>query len=323
MSQPILYRDNSDAWRLIEGDATRVMAKLPANCLDAAIADPPYGIAIGGEAWDRFTSDEATAAENFQRWTRAWASEALRALKPGAHLLAFGSPRTFHRLTAGIEDAGFEIRDVLLWLYAQGLPKSQHLPGGQGTALKPAYEPILLARKPLAGTTAENLAAQGTAALNIEATRVGEHRFWPAHVALSHASSCDESACATSCPVRALEQQGIRPSRLFFCAKATKSEREAGCEHLPLKSAQLYTGRTRPARMRRNVHPTVKPVELMRWLVRLVTPPDGVVIDPFAGSASTGIAAVLEDRRFLGVEREGRYVDIATARLAHWAKEAR
>lgn len=321
MSQPILHRDSSDAWRLVEGDAMRVMAKLPANCLDAAIADPPYAIAIGGEAWDRFTDGEMTAAENFQQWTRAWASETLRALKPGAHLLAFGSPRTFHRLTAGVEDAGFEIRDVLLWLYAQGMPKSQRLPGGQGTALKPAYEPILLARKPLTGTTAENVAAHGTGALDIDATRIGEQQFWPAHIALSHASACTERACATDCPKRALDQHaGL--SRLFFCAKATKSEREAGCKHLPLRSAQLYTGRARPARMRRNIHPTVKPVELMRWLVQLITPPDGVVLDPFAGSASTGIATILEGRRFLGIEREGRYVDIATARLAHWVKEA-
>jgi site-specific DNA-methyltransferase (adenine-specific) len=299
------------------------MAKLPAACLDAAIADPPYAIAIGGEAWDRFTHGETTPGVNFQRWTRSWASEALRALKPGAHVLAFGAPRTFHRLAAGIEDAGFEIRDVMLWLYAQGLPKSQRLPGGHGTALKPAYEPILLARKPLTGTTTGNLAAHGTGALNIDAARVGEHRFWPAHLALSHASTCTESACATGCPVRALDGQGIRASRLFFCAKATKSEREAGCEALPLQSAQLYTGKARPARMRRNIHPTVKPVELMRWLVRLITPPEGVVLDPFAGSASTGVASVLENRRFLGIEREGRYVDIATARLAHWAKEAR
>lgn len=321
MNQPIIYRDNSDAWRLIEGDAMHTMARLPADCLDAAIADPPYAIAIGGEAWDRFTHGETTTAENFQRWTRAWASEALRALKPGAHVIAFGSPRTFHRLTAGVEDAGFEIRDVLLWLYAQGMPKSQRQPGGQGTALKPAYEPILLARKPLAGTTTENLAAHETGALNIDAARVGKQRFWPAHVALSHANDCTAGSCTSDCPKRALDQHaGL--SRLFFCAKATKSEREAGCEHLPLQSAQLYTGRTRPARLRRNVHPTVKPVELMAWLVQLITPPDGVVLDPFAGSASTGIATILEGRRFLGIEREGRYVDIATARLAHWAKEA-
>jgi site-specific DNA-methyltransferase (adenine-specific) len=112
----------------------------------------------------------------------------------------------------------------------------------------------------------------------------------------------------------------LRPSRLFFCAKASKAERETGCEALPLQSDLLYS---RPAvRIRRNIHPTVKPLALMRWLVALVTPPGGVVLDPFAGSATTGIAAVMENRPFLGIEREARYIDIACARLTHWAHEA-
>jgi hypothetical protein len=214
---------------------------------------------------------------------------------------------------SGIEDAGLEVRDQLLWLYAQGMPKSRRLPGGLGTTLKPAYEPILIARKPLAGTTTDNLQRFGTGALNIEATRVGgASGYWPANVAASHSPDC---------PVALLAGERVGPSRLFFCAKATKREREAGCEHLPQRSAQLYTGTGRPARERRNTHPTVKPVELMRWLVRLAVPEGGVVLDPFTGSASTGIAAVVEGRRFLGIERESEYVDIACARLSHWAAE--
>ncbi len=184
------------------------------------------------------------------------------------------------------------------------------MPGGRSTALKPAYEPILLARKPLIGTTAANLDRFGTGTLNVEAARIGPARTWPANVALSHAPDC---------PVALVDSNG-GPSRLFFCAKASKAEREKGCASLPLRNVPLY-GRP-AARWRRNVHPTVKPIELMRWLVRLAVPEGGVVLDPFAGSGSTGVATVLEGRQFLGVEREGSYVDIACARLAHWARES-
>jgi DNA modification methylase len=307
------YSDDTRAWRLIEADAFAALAHLHDSCIDCVVTDPPYGLSLGGEDWDRFGGGELSTGEAFERWTNTWAAEAMRVLKPGGHLVAFGAPRTFHRLVSGIEDAGLEVRDQLLWLYAQGLPKSPRLPGGLGTMLKPAYEPVLLARKPLAGSTADNLQRFGTGALNIETARVGQARYWSANVAVSHASDC---------PVALLDGESTGLSRLFFCAKATRLEREAGCEQLPLQSAQLYTGRGRPARIRRNTHPTVKPLELMRWLVRLVTPLGGVVLDPFAGSATTGIAAVMEGRHFLGIEREERYVDIACARLTHWAHES-
>jgi site-specific DNA-methyltransferase (adenine-specific) len=205
----------------------------------------------------------------------------------------------------------------LLWVHAQGAPKSRKLSGGLGTALKPAYEPILLARKPLAGTTPHNLEAWGTGALNIEASRVND--YWPAHLALSHAPGCTPDRCTSDCPAGLLDAMhpDLLPSRLFFCAKASKHERETGCDQLPLRTDQLYS---RPApRLRRNIHPTVKPVNLMRWLVKLITPPGGLVLDIFAGSASTGIGAVMEGRTFLGLERDARYVDIACARLTHWA----
>jgi site-specific DNA-methyltransferase (adenine-specific) len=245
-------------------------------------------------------------------------------LKPGGHLIAFGAARTVHRLVAGIEDAGLEVRDQLLWMFAQGLPKSHRLPGGLGATLKPAYEPILLARKPLEGRTIDNLERFGTGALNIDSTRIGEASYWPAHVVLSHAPGCTGKRCAPGCPAGMVDtvRPDLLPSRLFFCAKATRAEREAGCEQLPRQAVALYTGKRHSPRLVRNLHPTVKPLELMRWLTRLVTPPGGLVLDPFTGSGTTGIAAVMEGRAFLGIEREAEYVDIACARLTHWAHRA-
>jgi DNA modification methylase len=320
-SKLALYSDDTQAWGLIEADALMLLAKLPDACVDAIVTDPPYALAFGGAEWDRFSGGELPAPEAFERWTSRWATECRRVLKPGGHLLAFGCPRTFHRLVAGIEDSGLDVRDQLLWLFAQGLPKSHRLPGGLGTTLKPAYEPILLARKPLDGRTIDNLELHGTGALNIDATRIREARYWPAHVTLSHSDDCSDMACAEDCPVGVIDatRPDLLPSRLFYCAKASRAEREAGCEQLPRQAVALYTGKRHSPRLVRNMHPTVKPLALMRWLVRLVTPPGGLVLDLFAGSASTGIAAVMEGRTFLGIEREAAYVDIACARLTHWA----
>jgi site-specific DNA-methyltransferase (adenine-specific) len=328
-SKVALFEDDTRAWGLIEADALLTLAKLPAHSVDAIVTDPPYGIGFHDESWDgadiyraaHKDRERLSEGEAFARWTRGWAVECRRVLKPGGHMVAFGAPRTFHRLVAGVEDAGLQVRDQLLWVYAQGAPKARKLPGGLAAMLKPAYEPILLARAPFTGTTPRNLAAWGTGALNTEASRV--NGYWPANLTLSHAPDCTEARCTSDCPAGLLDaaHPDLRPSRLFFCAKASKREREEGCEELPLREDQLYS---RPApRQRRNVHPTVKPTALMRWLVRLITPPGGVVLDPFTGSASTGIAAVMEDRMFLGIEREGRYVDIACARLTHWAHEAK
>jgi site-specific DNA-methyltransferase (adenine-specific) len=289
-----------------------------------------------------------------QAWHSIWAIEALRIIKPGGHLVAFGGTRTFHRLTCALEDAGFEIRDCLMWLYGQGFPKSKNLRGdheGWGTAFKPAWEPIILARKPLKGTVAENMQKYGTGALNIKGCRIegavnsnplvrnapgfrtesliqgatGKDRIsvdrWPANVILDEdaADMLDEqSGSRTSGRLEPHHYRGQQrfqntygncsggeratdksfggdsggASRFFYCAKASRAERNAD-----------------------NHHPTVKPVNLMRWLCRLVTPPGGLVLDPFTGSGSTGIGAIAEGFRFIGIELSPEYCAMASARI--------
>jgi site-specific DNA-methyltransferase (adenine-specific) len=318
--------------RLLQGECIEVMAGLEAASVDAVITDPPYGIGFKHEHWDSRAISEAAAQaghdrltpnQAFEAWCRLWGSECLRVMKPGAHLLAFGSPRTFHRLTVGLEDAGLEIRDTLMWLYGSGMPKSRKYPGDRATALKPAFEPIVLARKPLAGTTEQNLARHGTGALNVGECRIeGRH---PANLTLSHEPDCEEGACTAACAAGLLDAGSDRaPSRFFHCSKASRAERDAGCDQLPERALDLFPNadsdpkRSRPAR---NSHPTVKPLQLMRWLVRLSCPSEGLILDPFAGSGSTGAAAAIEGRRFIGIELEDPYLEIAAARIAHWGGE--
>ncbi len=324
--RPVMYGD-AKRWLLLHADSLKLLPELPANSVEAIITDPPYGIGFGGEAWD---GGKLTDPVTFQGWTAEWAAEALRVLKPGGWLAAFGTPRTAHRLVAGVEDAGFEVRDQVLWLYANGVPKSHRRVDGLGSTLKPAYEPILLARKPMEGTLDANLAAHGTGALQIDAARVprpeGGRGFWPANVALTHGSRCRPGRCEADCPVALIDSEP-RPareiSRLFFASKASRREREAGCEELALTEVPIYPRGGDSVRLVRNTHPTVKPLELMRWLTRLLCPPGGTVLDPFTGSGSTGAACVIEGRRFVGVERDERYVPVARARIEHWSAEAR
>lgn len=315
--------------RLLEGDCLEVLGKLKPESVDAIVTDPPYGIGFQNERWDsralreaaaRAGHDRLTPNEAFEAWSRIWAEGCRRVLKPGGFLAAFGSPRTFHRLACGVEDAGLEVRDTLMWLYAEGMSKSRHYPGGRATTLKPAFEPIVLARRGLDGTTEETIESHGTGALNTESCRVeGRH---PANVILGHEPDCEAGACAPGCvaaDVDACATEGrsrIAPSRFLYCPKASRAERDAGCEKLPRRALDLFpnAGTSGDAR---NFHPTVKPLELMRWLVRLLCPPGGLVLDPTAGSGTTGAAAVLEDRRFLGIELEPAYIEIAAARISH------
>lgn len=267
-----------------------------------------------------------TDAQALEAWARGWAAECARVLKPGGHLAAFGAPRTFHRVACGLEDAGLEIRDTLMWVYGTGMPKSRRYARGTGTSLKPAWEPILLARKLPDGTVAANAEQHGTGLLEIDACRGTGDRY-PTNMLLGHAPECTDGACAPGCALRLVDETALlvgvpRPvSRLFYCPKASRKERNAGCDDLPVQTLDLFPqagGGSEPSTVR-NPHPTVKPLNLMRWLVRLITPPGGLVLDPFCGSGSTGAAAVLEHRAFLGVEREQEYAAIARARIGHWS----
>jgi DNA modification methylase len=426
----------------------------------------------------------------YQEWTRKWAAEVFRVLKPGGFLLAFGGSRTYHRLGCGIEDAGFEVRDMLEWLYGSGFPKSSNvgraidmhlcretdrkgrhyevnlpkpekrLPGdhvcpefedadiwrGHGTALKPAHEPICMARKPLGEAVAVSILTRGTGALNIGAGRIhrakddipGWHKSgadgsggyqgtstfrtrvmtaeeiqernaggrWPANVILSHSPGCkligtrdvkstsrvtrggnrslafgmgrqndvpcyggpdgletmDAWECEDDCPVRILDEQSGRiqsggfgtqqsslrnsgfamgnsakkpgysdkggASRFFYCAKPSKAEKDAGLTEFEEKAwvqwqtangtsgvaSSISEGRNTK---RRNTHPTLKPVNLMRYLCRLVTPPGGTVLDHLSGSSSTGVGAISEGFYYIGIEGEREYWEIGRARLVH------
>lgn len=398
----------------IQGDCLEILRDLDEGCVSAIVTDPPYGLEFMGKEWDSFartrdyqprtdagygnkgilphygrggTSEQREAYRRksnnaFQEFSFQWAVEALRVLRPGGHALIFGGTRTYHRLACAVEDAGFEIRDCLMWLYGQGFPKSLDVskaidkaagvkggvgalkrggerlmaqaPGGErdgggtwgdesgrdpytyvagsdaarlwsgyGTALKPAWEPILLARKPLVGTVEKNCREHGTGALNIDGCRIraeGEDTGrWPANMILDEESAVmlDEQAPETGQAAPLKETGRDRPghgrlgamgppvacephdrlggaSRFFYCAKASKRDRGEG-----------------------NTHPTVKPVELMRWLVRLVKGPgDNLILDPFAGSGTTGVACKLEGIPFALIERDPAYMKIIESRLA-------
>lgn len=435
-----------------QGVTDEVLKSLPDNSVDAVVTDPPYGISFMRRSWDgadieacaargRETSstsgsvggpaDECRSAATeagryglsanaaFGEWCREWATECLRILKPGGYLLSFGGSRTWHRLAGGIEDAGFEMRDSIAWLYSQGFPKSHDVskaidkaagaeravisqgaavkrmvPGadqnklgswikdngreyvptvtaagsaeaqqwaGWGTALKPAFEPIVVARKPLVGSVAQNVLEYGTGALNIDACRVAhrgeadlsesmaknrhadfgskprENRVfgadersraslgnydgsagrWPANVLLD-----DEQALELD------RQSGVSVSRTAAPRDAAPGAgwgmTRTGAEYADSGGASRFfpvfrygakaTGAERPT-VDGVSHPTVKPLDLLRWLVRLATPPNGLVLDPFAGSGTTAEACIHEHMRCITIEREADYLPLIVARL--------
>ena len=422
---PYYSDDHVTLWH---GDCLDVLPALPDASVDSVVTDPPYELGFMGKGWD------ATGiAYNVTVWR-----ECLRVLKPGGHLLAFGGTRTWHRLAVAIEDAGFELRDSIAWLYGSGFPKSLDVskaidkaagaereviglkasnrpnvvgqrPGdsmgggnygervetapatpdaerwqGWGTALKPAFEPVVVARKPLEGTVASNVLTWGTGALNIDATRVAttdslgggankgmtaETRHegfarpwmrddeareaaaarsrentaraqalgrWPANVVLGHTPDCDviyegrgeirlEGPCAPGCPVAELDRQsGESSSRVGKPRGAAHGEgwgmTATGAEYADTGGASrfFYVAKA-PTSERPRVggiaHPTVKPLDLMRWLVRLVTPPGGTVLEPFAGSGTTAEACVLEGFQCIAIEREADYLPLIVSRL--------
>lgn len=322
--RPVLYGDRR-RWGLVHADALDLLGSLPDCSVDAVVTDPPYGIGFAGENWDSTVGSGTTMAE----WAQLWGSELRRILRPGAYLTAFGSPRTVHRLVSGIEDAGLEIRDQLLWLYGSGVPKGRRMDDDRSTTLKPAYEPIVLARAPTRAPTSSTLSTWGTGTLDIGACRVRDEleravsvgqvlARWPANLGLIHEPACRRARCEGQCAVRQIDSRTGRDiSRFFYAAKASTKEREAGLANRQRETATVFGNRRAAARA--NVHPTVKPLSVMRWLIRLIVPLDGVVLDPFSGSGSTGCAALLEGRQFLGIERDPRYIEIARQRLRHWA----
>lgn len=394
-----------DAWHqdaratVYHGDCLEVLAELPDASVDAVVTDPPYELGFMGKGWD---------ASGIAYRVDLWA-EALRVLKPGGHLLAFGGTRTWHRLACAIEDAGFEVRDSIAWMYGSGFPKSLDVSkaidkaagaerqvvgpnrfagingkanadvygvasrpdetapitdaarewSGWGTALKPAHEPIVVARKPLVGTVAANVLEHGTGALNIDACRIpsddgfekawdkpvktnigaadyvnpdgGAHVVdlsanrpvggrWPANVVLDEDQAAEldrQSGVSTS-------KAGVHPdtgrSGGIMGAKVVRGKAGQPMGHNDSGGASrfFYVAKA-PARERPKVdgtaHPTVKPLTLMRWLCRLVTPPDGVILEPFAGSGTTVEAALLEGFRVVAIEREADYLPLIQARL--------
>lgn len=316
---------------LYHGDCLQVLPTLSENSVDAVVTDPPYGLGFMGKDWDH-----GVPGAHF------WA-EARRVAKPGAYLLAFGGTRTYHRLACAIEDAGWEIRDCLGWLYGTGFPKSANGEWG-GTALKPAWEPIIMARKALDGTLAQNFARWGTGGMDIDGGRVGtaggtRGTGYAKTGLLGIGGKCQISALdAGRWPANIIHDGSDEASapfpdgaaRFFYCAKTSPAERDAGCEHLPLVAAHDLVDREpgtagmdnpragagRTSQGRRNIHPTVKPQALMRYLIKLVTPQNGTVLDPFMGSGSTGAAALAERRAFIGIEQSADYMPIAAARIA-------
>ena len=323
-------------YQLHLGDCLEVLATLPDNSVDSIVTDPPYGLSFMGKKWDYDVPSVAIF------------KQCLRVLKPGGHLLAFAGTRTQHRMACRIEDAGFEIRDMIAWVYGSGFPKSHNLEGdhkGWGTALKPALEPITMARKPLSGTVAETVLQHGTGAINVDGCRVGDESRWNPSAGhkdlenrrtvtpISSHKEFDGRECIGRWPANIIHDGSNEAAlalksgaRFFYTAKAGKDDRNDGCDHFPMITHQSGMGgampidddgndRDRFKAQSRNHHPTVKPTMLMAYLCRLVTQPGGVVLDPFMGSGSTGKAATINGFRFIGIERDPEYHKIAHARI--------
>lgn len=399
-------------WRVLQGDCIEELKALPANSFDAVVTDPPYALDFMGKSWDSFGG-----GKGFQAWCEEWSAECLRVLKPGGHMLAFGGTRTYHRMACAIEDAGFEIRDSLHWIYGSGFPKSLDVSkaidkaagaerevigrkdryrdgalrrnlgptGGEflglangideitapstpaakqwqgyGTALKPAHEPIVLARKPFTGTVANNVVEYGTGGINVDACRVGNDLItahgggvnvegrkygggkgipaiaagsnphtgrWPPNVLLSGdaVSELDrQSGNLAGCGGPKKVDSG-RTSMFGIGAVARTYERAGGgaSRFFPCFKYQAKASKRERPTVDGVAHPTVKPVELMRWLVRLVTPLGGTVLDPFGGTGTTAAACELEGFDCVLVEREPDYVKLINARMGVHADASR
>lgn len=411
----------TERFNLFEGNCLEVMKTMDSDSIDSIVTDPPYELGFMGKSWD-----SSGIAFNVEVW-----QEALRVLKPGGHLIAFSGSRTYHRMAVAIEDAGFEIRDQIMWVYGSGFPKSHNISKGidkaagaerevvgerkqransanslvpmnasvddveyltapataaakqwqgWGTALKPAHEPMVLARKPLIGTVANNVLTFGVGGLNIDGSRVeGDSwirppqsdnaiygKFEPIETQSNTAGrfpanfihdGSDEVVALfpdTKSPATYTrksdgfgsgsyvigETAGTESlnygdsgsaARFFYCAKASKKDRNEGLDGFEevrtgamqaTADGSMLTGSgNERTTTRANHHPTVKPTSLMQYLVRLVTPPNGIVLDPFLGSGSTGKAAMYEGFNFIGIELTPEYLPIAKARIEFALKD--
>jgi site-specific DNA-methyltransferase (adenine-specific) len=407
-------------YQILHGNNLDILPTLADNSIDSIVTDPPYELGFMGKKWD--SSGIAYSVELWQ--------QCLRVLKPGGHLLSFGGTRTYHRVAVAIEDAGFELRDSIAWLYGSGFPKSLDVSKtidkqagaerevigrnpnsreqatkentlyesgtvgktafdtapstpeaqqwqGWGTALKPAFEPVIVARKPIEGTVANNVLKWGTGGLNIDGSRIGrqdgdnssagnrtatfgtqdtssggdgsggwtqnDSGRWPANIILDPytAELLDEQSGQSGTTTTKTGQYenksdfgwggqiNIRhpdsggASRFFYVAKASKRDRNEGLEGLPIRRPDdrtetgMGTFAEKGVQPAQNFHPTVKPTSLMEYLIKLVTPPNGTVLDPFTGSGSTGKAAILQGFDFIGIEMTEEYLPIIEGRLKH------
>lgn len=325
-------------YQLHLGDCLEVLATLPDNSVDSIVTDPPYGLSFMGKKWDYDVPSVAI-----------W-EQCLRVLKPGGHLLAFAGTRTQHRMACRIEDAGFEIRDMIAWVYGSGFPKSHNLEGdhkGWGTALKPALEPITMARKPLSGTVSETVLQHGTGAINVDGCRIKiddddpiHKAVWtsrPSKIGLSSVGFVtsnkdgDRRTCETSkgrWPANIIHDGSNEAAlalksgaRFFYSAKASKDDRNDGCDAFDQRPGGGMRGQNNGSlgtiTLSKNHHPTVKPTMLMAYLCRLITQPGGTILDPFMGSGSTGKAATINGFRFIGIERDPEYHKISEARISN------
>jgi site-specific DNA-methyltransferase (adenine-specific) len=331
---------------VLQADCRTALLELPDGSADSVVTDPPYGQHFLRHVWDGSEVVFAPAT-----WIQP-----LRVAKPGSYLMAFATPRRVHRLARAIEDVGWVIIDQLAWLSAMGFPKvgcirrrdGTPVVPGWGGSLKPAMELICLAQKPCEGTVAQNLEKHGTGALHIDACRVPLPPADPLHQGVKHKahkldtagqgwgfSALDRQPGLGRWPANVLhdgsqevmdilagygvtksffqgcplDRDDAQYARIYFGGKVSRRDREEGLKALP-------------GSVRRNHHPTVKPTALMRYLARLITPRGGIILDPFAGSGSTGKAALLEGFRFIGIEQDVRYAAIARARIEHAARTA-
>lgn len=326
-----LYKERKE-YRIYFGDSREMGKVISEASIDCIVTDPPYELGFMDRKWD------GTGVA----FDKSFWAECLKVLKPEGYLLAFGGSRTFHRIACAIEDAGFEIRDTLMWLYSHGFPKSHDLGNGWGTALKPAYEPIIMARKPVNGSTEQNMLKYGVGGLNIDGCRVAlegvyEQKTMQRKVGGANPNGRFPSNVITDGSPKStfampLGKNGQPVARYFYCAKADRKDRDEGLEDVDPHFGGTYNFRENGSldgivTKRHNPHPTVKPTELMQYLVRLVAPKGATILDPFCGSGSTGKAAMFENRerksdyKFVGIELTSEYLPVIVKRI-DWAIDA-